>query len=191
MLERLIPSRLLRRLAAFRDDTRGTVAVEAAVIFPMVLWGLLGTFVYFEGYRQTSINHKAANTIADMLSRETQSLTPTYITNTKALFDQMAQANGDTRIRLSVIKWSNYHESYRVVWSQVRGDEISSLTHDDVIDWQLKLPQVPDQERIILVETWSTYNPLFRIGMDPVDIQTFVFTRLRFSPQLRFCDYCS
>ncbi len=178
-------------LRAFRDETRGTVAVEAAIIFPMVLWGLLGTFVYFEGYRQASINTKAANTIADMLSRETADITPTYINNTKDLFDHLSQATGDTRIRISVVRWSNYHDNFRVDWSKTRGNSLNSLGNDDILTWQDRLPEVPNQERVILVETWSTYRPMFKIGMDPVEIKSFIFTRLRFSPQLKFCSDCT
>ena len=54
------------RLKAFGGETRGSVSVEAAIIFPMVLWAMVSIFVFFEGYRQSAINHKAANTIADM-----------------------------------------------------------------------------------------------------------------------------
>lgn len=177
---------LKRRLAAFRDNESGTVAVEAAVIFPMVMWAFLAMFVYFEGYRQTAINHKAANTIADMLSRETANITPTYIDNTKALFDMLAQQNGDTKIRISVIKWARRHDAFRVNWSKVRGSGITRLRHEDMIPLESRLPVVPNQERMVLVETWSTYEPLFKIGMDDTVINTFVFTRLRFAPQLRF-----
>jgi Flp pilus assembly protein TadG len=177
---------LKQRLKAFRNDQEGTVAVEAAVIFPMVMWTFLAMFVFFEGYRQTAINHKAANTIADMLSRETANITPTYINNTKALFDLLAQANGDTKIRVSVIKWARRHDAFRVNWSKVRGNGVTALTHDDLIPLEAKLPTVPNQERMVLIETWSTYEPLFNIGMDDTVINTFVFTRLRFAPQLRF-----
>lgn len=182
---------MIKWIRAFRDDTRGTVAVEAAIIFPMVLWGLLGTFVYFEGYRQASINTKAANTVADMLSRETNDITPTYIDNTKDLFDHLAQANSATKVRLSVVRWSDYHDSFRVDWSETRGSTLASLTNDDVATWIDRLPTVPNQERVILVETWSTYTPLFKIGMDPVEIKSFIFTRLRFSPHLGFCSDCT
>jgi hypothetical protein len=182
---------LISRLKSFRDDTRGTVAVEAAVIFPFIMWTFLAMFVFFDGYRQTAINHKAANTIADMMSRESDSITNTYIDNTRELFNILADTPSNLRLRISVIKWTKRHQNYRVVWSKTRGESVSPLTHDDVGNWDNKLPVVPNQERIILVETWSTYNAPFNIGMDPVEINTFVFTRLRFSPQLRFCSTCS
>lgn len=173
-------------MRGFARDTRGTVAVEAAVIFPVVMWAFLAMFVYFEGYRQASVNHKAANTIADMYSRETENITNTYIDNTRDLFELLASANEGVKIRVSVIKWAKRKDEYRVVWSRTRGAGISKLEHADITEWETKLPVVPNQERIVLVETWSTYNPLFRIGMDPTEIKTFVFTRLRFAPQLKF-----
>ena len=177
---------LKRRLRAFRDATDGVVAVEAIVMLPVLLWAFLAMYVFFEGYRQTAINHKAANTLADMFSRETENITPTYIDNTKKLFDTLAQANGDTKIRVSVIKWSNRHGAFRSEWSQVRGGGISSLAHADLVPMESRLPTVPDQERMVLVETWSTFEPLFNIGMDPTVINSFVFTRLRFAPQLKY-----
>jgi hypothetical protein len=178
--------RLKLALITFKEDVRGTVAVEAAVMFPMVMWAFLSMFVFFEGYRQSSINEKAANTIADMLSRETENITPTYINNTKALFDLLAEADSDSKIRVSVIKWVRRKGIYKIVWSKARGAGLSNLATKDVKYWTEKLPTVPNQERIVLVETWSTYEPLFNVGLDPVELKSFVFTRLRFAPQLRF-----
>lgn len=179
------------RLAAFREDTRGSVSVEAAIIFPMVMWSMLAMFVFFEGYRQTAMNQKAANTIADMYSRETESITPTYVDNTKELFDLLAEANGDTKIRISVVKWAKRRDAYRVNWSKTRGSGIDKLTNDDLVAMAENLPKLPNQERIVLVETWATYKPLFNVGMDDVVMRSFVFTRLRFAPQLRFCNTCT
>ncbi|UYV38639.1 hypothetical protein N4R57_06200 [Rhodobacteraceae bacterium D3-12] len=43
-----------------------------------------------------------------------------------------------------------------------------------------------DEERIILVETWTDYNAPFNVGLNGQTISTFVFTRPRFAPQLLF-----
>lgn len=174
------------RLAAFRGDSEGSVAVEAVVIFPMVMWAFMAMFVFFEGYRQTAINHKSANTIADMLSRETADITPTYFDNAKDLFDLMAQVNGNTKLRLSVVKWSQRDDAYLVEWSEADGNGITSLTNQDLIPLENNLPTVPNQERMVLVETWSTYEPALKVGLGDQEIKTFVFTRLRFAPQLKF-----
>ncbi len=177
---------LLARFRAFRNDATGSVSVEAAMIFPMVMWSFLAMFVFFEGYRQAAINHKAANTIADMLSRETAAITDTYVNNAKALFDMLAEANGDTKIRISTVKWSAAQNEYQVEWSTVRGINIVPLDTPDLVSMEDNLPVLPDQEWIVLVETWSTYEPLFNIGMDDTLLRTYVFTRLRFAPQLTY-----
>ena len=176
------------RVQSFRDDTRGSVSVEAALIFPVVMWAMLAMFVFFEGYRQTAINQKAANTIADMFSRETESITPVYIDNTKDLFDLLAEANAETKIRISVLKWSNRRTEYQVDWSQARGAGLSALSTADLQVMAGNLPVLPDQERVVLIETWGTFEPLFNIGMDDVVMRSFVYTRLRFAPQLRYCN---
>ena len=180
-------NKLKSQLARFRDDTRGSVSVEAVLIFPLVMWSLLAMFVFFEGYRQSGISHKAANTIADMYSRETMAITPTYVDNTKAMFDILAEATTNTKIRVSVVKWSKRKNKYLVEWSESRGGAVTALSDGDLILLADKLPTLPPEERVVLIETWNTFEPLFNIGMDDVEIHTFVFTRLRFAPQLPFC----
>ncbi|MDQ2093271.1 TadE/TadG family type IV pilus assembly protein [Rhodalgimonas zhirmunskyi] len=178
---------LLRRLRAFHSETAGTVAVEAVIIFPVVIWAYLGLFVYFDGYRQASVTHKASNTLTDMLSRETANITPTYVDNAKALFDAMALQAQDTKIRISVVRWKDSEGAFSVDWSDTAGSALlQPLTTEDVEFWDDKLPSVPDQERVIVVETWATYNPRFKIGMDPIEMKSFIFSRLRFAPQLRY-----
>lgn len=179
-----------RRLKQFfAEDEQGTVAVEAAVIFPFLMWAFLAMFVFFDGYRQTSINHKAAYTVADMLSRETEDVTPAYVQNVKQLFDVLAENPDNTRIRLSVVRWQSNQNRFLVEWSETAGNGSAPLTNSDIQNWNDKLPSVPNQERVVLVESWSTYSAPFNIGMDDVDINTFIFTRLRFAPQLK-CPAC-
>ena len=48
------------------------------------------------------------------------------------------------------------------------------------------LPVMPDNERVILVETRNVYAPRWDIGMADQNLENFVFTRPRFAPQLVF-----
>ena len=47
-----------------------------------------------------------------------------------------------------------------------------------------RLPKMADGETLILVETKSVYNPPLNVGLGDLDIETFIFTRPRFAPQL-------
>jgi hypothetical protein len=58
------------------------------------------------------------------------------------------------------------------------------LTDDDLLLMEDKLPILVSGERLILVETFGTYEPAANIGTGDVPMDTFVFTRPRFAPQL-------
>jgi hypothetical protein len=43
---------------------------------------------------------------------------------------------------------------------------------------------MPDNERVILVETTNTFVPLLKVGLSNIELENFVFTRPRFTSQL-------
>ncbi len=171
---------LINRLKAFRDDTRGVVAVEVAVMFPILFWALLSSFVFFDAYRQSSINQKAAYTLSDMLSRETE-VNNDFIDGLYGVFGTLTRSWTERKMRVTVIRWDNNNNIFKRDWSVTRGS-VTPLSNTSVRNWTHRLPQMPHNERIILVETWSRYTPPFNVGINDQDLQTFVFTRPRFSP---------
>lgn len=181
-----IASKLLRRLRAFKSDEKGYVNVEVMIIFPMIVWIFGASWVFFDVFRQQNVNQKAAYTIGDMLSRETNFISRDYIDNTYQLFNFLTKSDGDeTAIRVTVIRWNDNQSQYEVDWSEVRGGEVS-LSTLEVRDWTDLLPVMSHNERIILVETWETYSPVIQAGLPLTDITTFSFTRPRFAPQVKF-----
>lgn len=177
--------RLVAFLKEFRSGTGGTVAIESMLLLPILLWAYLAMFSFFDMMRQQSLNQKAAYTITDMLSRETQFINDTYITNAYQLFQTMVRANDNIALRISVLKWDEGDDRFRVDWSKSRGGK-SVLTDGGVANWKDRLPVMLSDERIILVETWNRYDIPFKIGMEDFDMTTYVFTSPRFAPQLRF-----
>lgn len=175
------------RLRDFIDDNRGSVSVEAMVIFPGLLWAFAAMYTFFDSYREQSINQKAAFTIADMVSRETDAINEIYLSNTQALFDHLSHSAAPSKLRLSVLYWDESDNQFYADWSKTRGS-VDSLTDATLQTWNSKLPIVPNNERIILVETWSTDVPLFNVGLAESEYETFVFTSPRFAPQLPWED---
>lgn len=179
---------LKTRLKAFRDDVEGSVSIEAVMIFPVMFWAFAAMMVFFDAYRQTSVNNKAAYTISDMISRETNPVTPEYLENTKKFFDYMTVSDGsDTRIRVSLLRWKEDRQIFQSVWSKTVGGG-PELANSDVANWTDRLPMMANQEQIILVETWTDYDPPLDVGLADREISTFVFTRPRFSPQIVWSD---
>ncbi len=172
-------------LRRFRDGTRGTVAIEAVLLLPILMWVYLAMFSYFDMLRQQSLNEKASNTIADMLSRETDYINDDYVDNAFTLYKSMIRSDSSSKLRVSVLKWNQSGQKFTVDWSEGRGGK-SALGNGDVSGWDTKLPLMPSGERIILVETWTHYQIPFEIGMEDFNMNTFTFVRPRFAPQLPF-----
>lgn len=177
---------LASRLARFRKDETGVMAVEAALIAPMLAAAVLSSFAFFDGFRASGINMKAAYTVSDLISRETDFINDDYLDGALGLFNFLAKNEGSADMRVTVVRWDGTNKIYKRDWSKVRGAK-PELTNTDVRNLAEKLPVMVHNERMILVETWTEYESF----KDIFPRQTFyhyVFTRPRFAPQVVWSD---
>lgn len=180
-----IVSCLLAPVRRFRDETSGTVAIEAVILLPVLFWAYLAMFSYFDMLRQQSLNQKASYTIADMLSREMSEINDQYITNAHTLFSTMIRSDDTTALRISILEWNADRNRFDIQWTKARGPA-DPMTAEFAGKLTERLPVMPSGEQIILVETWTDYRIPFRIGMDDFNMNTFTFTRIRFGAHLCF-----
>ncbi|MFW2543309.1 TadE/TadG family type IV pilus assembly protein [Primorskyibacter sp. 2E107] len=175
------PARLLKR---FRRDEEGYVTLEALIVMPVLLWLFAACWVYFDAFRQQSVNQKANFVISDMLSRETDEIDGSYVDNTYALLNVLTQANGTgTALRLTLVTYNGDTDHWDFVWSDSRGD-IGALGSGDMQNYQDRLPSGIAGDQLILVENWDDHNPVFKIGLDAFTITAYSFTRPRYSPKM-------
>lgn len=183
---------LLRRL---RRDERGVVAVEAMIITPMLILGLLFSYEAYGMFRQQSLREKATYTVADILSRETAVVSDTYIDNVKRVFDMMAGAD-DAQVRISVVRYRNDPaqniDEFDLRWSEVRGSgPLTALTDSDVSKAHDTFPIMEDGEEIIYVETRGPYTSPVTTGyFNAISLKTRMFVIPRFAPQVCFTGVC-
>ena len=177
----------MRRMTRFRDDTDGSVSVEFVMMAPLLFWAFMALYVYFDGYRQSAINLKAAYTISDILSRETGVVDDGYIDSMHSLYDFLIANGTNTQMRISVLRWSDGDDRYYVDWSTSRAwDGTSTLTDGNVMNYADKLPVMSYAVRLILVETRNVYDPVFKVGLGKQTLENFVFTSPRFVQQVRW-----
>ena len=181
---RLDPLRALRR---FLGDEGGSVTVEAVLIFPILCWAYLGTFVFFDDFRAQSINVKAAYTIGDILSRQTDYVTPEFLDSTFALQDMLTATDETTRMRVTAFKYVSSSNQLDMRWSKVRGGGVPELTDATIQTLRTSIPQLDNGEVAILTETWMDYTPPMDVGVDPLTFRELVVTRPRYSLNNRFC----
>lgn len=179
-------------LTTFRDDERGSFMVESVIAFPVLFWTLCATYEFFEVHRYKSVREKATYTIADMLSREQSVVNDVYIDNLKILFDEIANDTGDNQLRVTIVRYDGNDDEYDVEWSEVRGTgRLTPLQSSDTANDHARFPQMNDGEELIVVESISQYDSLFDLVFeDKINIDTRVFTSIRFAPQLCF-EQCS
>lgn len=188
----MFAARLNSRLARFRDDTRGTVTVEMVMTLPLLIWALTATYQYFDLYRYHAVRDKATYTVTDMLSREQAPVTGGYLTGARDLFNAISNDDSDAQLRISVVSYDQENERYSVVWSRIRGTgPMQRLDNSNVRSGDISLPQMIDGQQIVLVESHSAYDPLFRVGLeDRMPVRTSQFMSLRFAPQLCLRTIC-
>ena len=177
---------LKQHIRRFARDEQGVITVEFLMLFPLLVWAYVAMFVFFDMLRVTAQHQKAAYVISDMLSRETENITPTYIDNSMKFFDFLMRLDRDNALRISSIRYDEEDEAYEIAWSQVRGAK-QALVDSDISDWDDRLPMLAGVDELILVETWYDYEIAWgQIDMQDLHLHNFVYTRPRFAPKLGF-----
>ncbi|MFL4470200.1 TadE/TadG family type IV pilus assembly protein [Tateyamaria armeniaca] len=171
-------------LRGFRDEERGSIAVETVLILPVLFWGYLSMFAIFDAYRQHSINQKAAYTIGDIISRETNPLDMAYLTGTREMLAYLtANDTYDVAVRVTSVTYDEDNDEYVKYWSEKKG-WMPKLSNEAIQALRDDLPVMPDNETVIVVETFVKYDPPFNTGLQTREIHNFVFTRPRYAPQV-------
>ena len=176
-------ARFKSRLAGFARDDDGNIAIEAMIVLPAMFWAFLSMFSIFDAFRTYSINNRAAFTIGDSISRETAPLDQAYLDGTRQLFEYLSRSEDKSSLRVTSLYYDGGQDRFYRDWSKVSGNA-PELSNEDVREWGGRLPVLPDGERIMLVETWSEYDPPFKTGLEEREITNFVFTRPRFAPRV-------
>ncbi|MCB1389712.1 MAG: hypothetical protein KDK12_11325 [Rhodobacteraceae bacterium] len=116
-LPRRLAGHALRHGRAFGGASRGSVSVELVITLPLLLWALAGSVVFYDGYKARYHAQMAAQTVADIMSRETDLFTANYVEGLNDVYDFLADARYPTRIRVSSVIWDSANERNRLQWS--------------------------------------------------------------------------
>ncbi len=183
---------LINKIIGFRRKDDGNVSVEFVIYMPVLIFIFMFIYSFFDIYRQESIGVKAAYTVSDVISRETQELNEDYIDSMYNVAKLMVRSGSNLSMRITIVRWDAATDRYYIDWSRERGDAFDQRVDDDVTNAnhvsniRNNLPTMPDQERVILVETIADTVPPFNVGLSDYNIVNFVFTRPRFAPLVRF-----
>lgn len=180
---------MMNLLRKYARNTEGSVIVELLIPFSLLVWVYGMAIVYFDAFKHHNLNLKAAYTIGDMLSRQGQAIDTAYLDGMGDVFDYLTLQRYPSQIRVSSIYWQSAYDRYRLDWSYSTGDkaplgnaDLSMSAEENIAP---RLPNLVNGERIILVETWTDYQPYFPAGINSFyNFSNFVVTSPRYSPKL-------
>lgn len=182
--------RALSAIRQFFSREDGVVSIEAIIVYPLLFWSLWTSYTYFDGYRHSARNLKAAYAIADILSREKKLVTAQYISTMYDLQTFMISNRSTASIRISFLRYDADQDRHYVNWSCERGASFEKLTNATVTDVSDRLPVMHDNATMITVETKDLYTRPFKIGYGDHEfgIDKFIFTQPRGYTQIRVED---
>jgi hypothetical protein len=191
------PGPIARLLRHFRSDEHGTGTIEAVIILPLLLTGLLFSYEGYEFFRQQSVVEKATYTVADILSRETAVVDDPYVDNVKQVFDMMTVSGSETQLRVTVVRYLQNAtagiDEFELRWSEVRGTgDFRPLTNEDVRNAHGMFPIMSNGQEVIFVESRGPFEAPVTTGLfDFRTLRSEMFVSPRFAPQLCFTGVCS
>ncbi|KIC42170.1 hypothetical protein RA27_01880 [Ruegeria sp. ANG-R] len=170
-----------------RED--GVISVEAMLILPMLFWSMFASYTYYDSYRQSARNIKGAYAIADIISREDGDINTKYIDTLYDLLNEMVYTRSPVSMRVSYIEYIGNNSgvmAHNVVWSCVRGTTYPQLINSEIDKIKHRIPVMPANGSMIIVETKNTYKAPFQMGFEFADFEmdNFVFTHPRVFDQV-------
>ena len=168
-------------------DIRGmTITLEFMLFLPVLVFTMAGGYYIFDAYRERMLVQKAAFTLADLMSRETEALGDTYFDNMFALQGHITRRSVPIAFRASMLRWDEEDEVFSVTDTEVRGVGLEELTNEDVIGYEENLPPLSNGESLLVVTIIHGYSMVNILDDRLIQMTDTVFTRPRFAPTVTF-----
>lgn len=188
---------LLRRFAAFCKRDSGSVTVESVIILPVLFFGLMALFSFFDAYRQQALALRANYAISDYLSR-VYKYDRTTFNGLDDLFRYMSKTGEESWIRISVVHCAVEKEKCNDPADRkltfMKADSAISKGSTAHGNWKFKdnaemihylgghIPNMYEGEYLFVVETRARYRMMFSAnwtGLSERNFHNTVVTRSR------------
>lgn len=178
------PQTIRRSVKDFHDSEKGSANVELALLVPLLAVITFGLLTFFQAFKAKTQATRAATVVSDMVTRETNPITPEYLAGIEGLMETIIESDANPEYRLTAFTWNDRNQEYRVRWSKERGDQ-PTLTHASLNEVSDRLPVLKPGQRAVLLETWVDYEPMTNFGMqEGTTFENFLVAAPRFVPQL-------
>ena len=93
--------RLKHRFTTFLRNEDGLVLAEALIMMPLLIWGLVAIFIYWDVFRTINMTQKAAYSIADLLSRQKNTIPLAYANGLQNIMNFLTPGGHAVKMRIT------------------------------------------------------------------------------------------
>lgn len=151
---------------------------EFLIMLPLLVWTFMALFIYWDAFRTINQSQKASYAVSDLISRQGD-IDTTFVSGMKNVM-QYLTAEPDVKVRITSIQWLQPENRYYVLFSRSPGNQLPSLSANDVWNMRSKIPTMSNRDSVVIVETVTAYDPAFEVGIPNHSFDNFVVTRPRY-----------
>ena len=190
---------LKHHLAKFLRDEDGLILVEGLIMLPLLIWALVAMFVYWDVFRTINVTQKTAYSIADLLSRQRDTIPTSYLNGLQDIADFLSPGGHPVKMRITSLECDSPNGTqaqqvcnatrgtYKLLFSRSPDNKVADLTLANILPWKgTRIPTLVHGESVFVVETEVDYKaqlPMVLaglvIGVDDQTFGEFIVTRPR------------
>lgn len=179
-----LASKIRSALTGFRRQENGTLSAEVVLALPVFIWCIFGMYTYWDAFRSLNTTQKASFTISDLITREMEPVTTTYLNGLHDVLQYMVSDKLPVQLRVTSVTFSGPRNRFEVEWSRSPNGEMPQLTTTSLQALAPKIPMLADGDSIILVETRAEFTPFFDLYLTDDEFEQFIVTKPRFVPRI-------
>ncbi|SOC10729.1 hypothetical protein SAMN05877809_105165 [Rhodobacter sp. JA431] len=192
---------MIKFFRKFRQREEGSVAIEGLFGGLLVLGWFVIAFQFYEAFRMRSQALRASYTIADMVSRERDSIGPNYVSGLKQIFDFISFAPNEnyTWLRLSIITCGattsdlracdGTNKQFTLEKSYTAASGVAIHTQSSINAEADRIPMMAAGDTAVVLETSYTFFPIFSIGDKALKLDGQNWTRQGLSSRIRMSNF--
>ena len=185
----------LNRFKAFLKDEDGLILAETVMMLPLLIWALVAMFIYWDVFRTVNVTQKAAYSIADLLSRQRDTIPTAFLNGLQNIGDFLTPGGHELSIRVTSFECVSPTQlvcdanngSYRLLFSRSPQNKVPGLTQAQIQSWRgVRIPIMNNGDSLYVVETQVDFRTQmktvlagFMVAVEDGTYGTFVVTRPR------------
>ena len=165
-------------------------------MMPLLIWGLVAIFIYWDVFRTINMTQKAAYSIADLLSRQKNTIPLAYANGLQNIMNFLTPGGHAVKMRITSFECNSptgtklcnaTTGSYKLLFSYSPGNKIAVLTEPNIQPWMTsKIPTLSNGESVFVVETSVEFQAQLKtaiaglmVGVTDNTFGEFIVTRPR------------